>query len=188
MSRPRTQRTPAEKEIIGAVSPPINREQMHLSKALSFVNQHVFELKQAQVERITWQRQYAHTTLSHLDQMDGLQFEHYLAGLLRERGYSAEVTRGSGDFGADIILTEGSKRIAVQAKRWREAVGIGAVQEVIAAKEYYQCQATWVIATARYTPQARELAKKANVMLIDRNTLAVWIAERPTSNNSDRAA
>jgi restriction system protein len=123
-----------------------------------------------------------------LDQMDGLQFEQYLAGLLRERGHDAQVTRGSGDFGADIILSRNSRRIAVQAKRWRDTVGVGAVQEVIAAKEYYQCHATWVIATARYTLQAKDLAAKANVTLVDRDLLASWIAERATSNNSHHAA
>jgi restriction system protein len=165
-----------------------NRERTHADKALDFVNQNSEKLKQGQAERIAWQLQFAQTTLSQLDQMDGLLFEQYLAGLLRERGYNAQVTRGSGDFGADIILSRGNQRIAVQAKRWRDTVGVGAVQEVIAAREYYQCHATWVIATSRYTSQAQALASKANVTLIDRTTLALWVAERATSTKPHHAA
>ena len=39
-----------------------------------------------------------------IDQMDGIQFEHYLGQLFRSQGYHVEVTRASGDFGADLVL------------------------------------------------------------------------------------
>jgi HJR/Mrr/RecB family endonuclease len=188
LKRPDGQSDASQKRANSSPISQSNRDKEHADNALDFVNLHSKKLKEAQAQRTAWRQQFAKTTLLQLDQMDGLQFEHYLAGLLRERGYDAQVTRGSGDFGADIILIQDSRRIAVQAKRWRDTVGVGAVQEVIAAKEYYQCHATWVIATARYTLQAKDLAAKANVTLVDRDLLASWIAERANSNNSHHAA
>ncbi|MFD1735928.1 restriction endonuclease [Bacillus salitolerans] len=37
-----------------------------------------------------------------VDEMDGHDFEHYLAPLFERLGYRAEVTKGSCDFGADL--------------------------------------------------------------------------------------
>lgn len=55
--------------------------------------------------------------LPEIDRMDGQQFEIYLESLFRRLGYQVERTRYVGDKGADLILTTGSERIAVQAKR-----------------------------------------------------------------------
>ncbi|TBX57954.1 restriction endonuclease [Bacillus mycoides] len=47
------------------------------------------------------------------------------------------MTKGSGDFGADLILKNNSEKIIVQAKRYKNKVGIQSAQEVIGAKRYY---------------------------------------------------
>jgi HJR/Mrr/RecB family endonuclease len=54
-----------------------------------------------------------------IDQMNGYEFEEYIAKLLIKLGYkSATVTKKSGDFGADIIAVDkNNKRVAVQCKR-----------------------------------------------------------------------
>jgi restriction system protein len=75
-----------------------------------------------------------------IDSMDGIQFEHYLKELYLSRGYSAEVTSASGDYGADLLLKKDGKKIVVQAKRYTKDVGIKAVQEVMGAKSYYQAE------------------------------------------------
>lgn len=67
--------------------------------------------------------------IAEIDQMDGFQFEQYLALLFCSQGYKAEVTKAVGDFGADLILTNEGMRIAVQAKCYSKNVGIKAVQE-----------------------------------------------------------
>ena len=56
-------------------------------------------------------------------------------------------------------------------------VGVAAVQEVLAGRSYYRCNAAWVIASARFTQQARTLAKQTDVQLIDRNALAELIGK-----------
>lgn len=81
-----------------------------------------------------------------IDKMDGRQFEHYLGHLFRGYGYSVEVTRASGDFGADLIITKAGKKIAVQAKRYSKSVGLKAVQEVKSSIAIYGASEGWVIA------------------------------------------
>lgn len=48
--------------------------------------------------------QLRQSNINQIDQMNGRQFEEYLSSLYQSLGYQAEVTKGSGDFGADLIL------------------------------------------------------------------------------------
>ena len=67
--------------------------------------------------------------IHHIDQMDGIEFEDYLEALFGSQGYVVKRTPISHDYGADLILRKQSQSIAVQAKRYDTAVGLGAVQE-----------------------------------------------------------
>jgi restriction system protein len=91
-----------------------------------------------------------------IDGMEGIQFEHYLKELYQSRGYAAEVTSASGDYGADLLLKKDGKKIVVQAKRYAKDVGIKAVQEVMGAKSYYQAEEAWVVSNSYFTKAARE--------------------------------
>ena len=53
--------------------------------------------------------------LSDIDSMtDGHSFERYVAKLMGARGYKAEVTKGSGDLGVDVIAHGPNVRYAIQ--------------------------------------------------------------------------
>ncbi|MEH7480697.1 restriction endonuclease [Neobacillus drentensis] len=107
--------------------------------------------------------------------MDGIQFEHYLKELYLSRGYAAEVTSASGDYGADLLLKKDGTKIVVQAKRHAKDIGIKAVQEVMGAKSYYQAEEAWVVSNSYFTKAARELASKGQVLLVDRDELIDYI-------------
>jgi restriction system protein len=106
-----------------------------------------------------------------IDKMDGIQFEYYLKELFKSQGYIVEVTKSTGDFGADLILKNADKKIVVQAKRYSKNVGIKAVQEVVAAKDFYKATDAWVVSNSEFTKASIELAEKTNVLLIDRTKL-----------------
>ncbi|MEH7511593.1 restriction endonuclease [Gottfriedia acidiceleris] len=106
-----------------------------------------------------------------IDRMNGYEFEHYLELLFNNNGIPALRTPSSGDFGADLVL-EGNERVVVQAKRYKNKVGIKAVQEINSAKSYYNAHEAWVITNNFFTPQAIKLAEATGVKLIDRNELA----------------
>ena len=107
-----------------------------------------------------------------VDEMAGVEFEHYVAAVLRGVGYTVEVTKASGDFGVDLIATRGGVRTAVQCKRQARAVNGSAIQQVVAGAAVYDCSATMVVSNHRYTPAAEHLAEVHDCTLVDRVRLA----------------
>lgn len=109
--------------------------------------------------------------ISDIDQMSGRQFEEYLGTLFGNQGYSVSYTSTTGDFGADLILKKGQEVIVIQAKRYKQSIGVKAVQEVISAMKMYNATASWVVTNSTYTKQALTLAKRNHVRMIEREEL-----------------
>lgn len=107
-----------------------------------------------------------------IDEMEGHDFEYYCADLLRYNGYEdVEVTKGSGDFGVDILMSKGEVTYAVQCKCYDKPIGVKAVQEVYAGKDYYERMVGIVMTNQYFTQPARELASRLKVILWDRDRL-----------------
>lgn len=116
--------------------------------------------------------------LSAIDKMDGHQFEHYCAGLLRKLKYTdVEVTKGSGDQGVDIIAVKDGVRYAIQCKRYSSPLGNSPVQEVSAGKQLYNCQVGVVLTNQHFTAGAKQLAAATGVLLWDRDELGNMIEQ-----------
>lgn len=99
--------------------------------------------------------------------MTGHDYERVVAAYLRNKGYNrVEVTKGSGDYGVDVIAHKGKKKYAVQCKYYTSPVSLGAVQEVIAGKAMYGCNAAMVVTNSTFTEAAEKLAKQNGVKLI----------------------
>ncbi len=105
-----------------------------------------------------------------VDQMDGELFEDFLLAHFRNLGYSGQTTPFN-DYGADLILDKDGMRTVVQAKRWKQPVGIEAIQQVIGAISYYGAQNALVITNSVFTNAARDLARANKVGLWDREQL-----------------
>ena len=95
------------------------------------------------------------------------QFEEFLCQLFKDSGYEAEVTKKTGDFGADLLLRKDGKKIAVQVKRYDQSnlVGVKDLNQVLGAMKYYSCETSMVITTTEFTTPAKELARTTNVEL-----------------------
>ena len=114
--------------------------------------------------------------LDNIDNLDGISFEHYTGKLLRKNGFkNVRVTKGSGDFGADVICGYGDATYVVQCKNYRSNVGPKAVQEIYTAKKYYHATNAAVLTNSYFTASAIKLAKTTNVELWDRRKLAELI-------------
>ncbi len=103
--------------------------------------------------------------------MSGVEFEVYISNLLKESGFIVTGTPKTGDQGADIIVKRNNRTIAIQAKRYKGTVGNKAVQEVVGAIRYYNCDEGWVITDSRFTKSAQDLASKNHIKLIDGSDL-----------------
>ena len=102
--------------------------------------------------------------------MTGLDYEVYCAKRLSREGYrNLAVTRGSGDFGADVVgYDRKGNKVCFQCKMYRNPVGVSTVQEVLGSLAYYKASKAVVITTSTFTPAARKLAKSGGVNLIER--------------------
>ena len=115
---------------------------------------------------------YRATGQAAVDEMSGVEFEHYVAAVLRGRGYAVEMTKATGDFGVDLIATRDGVRTAVQCKRQGRMVNGAAIQQVVAGAAVYECDTTMVVSNRRYTRAAEQLAEVHGCTLVDRTRLA----------------
>lgn len=113
-----------------------------------------------------------------LDGMEGHDFEYYCADILRKRGFlEVEVTRGSGDYGVDILAEKDGVTYAIQCKSYSAPVGVKAVQEAYAGRDYYDRMVGAVLTNQYFTKPAVEAAKKLKILLWDRGYLETMIEE-----------
>ena len=143
------------------------------------VNQQSISYLQHQQEEI--RKENIDLELKNLSKLDGWQFEKYCATLFRKLGYSVQITKCSGDFGADLIL---NNSISVQCKLYSNPVGLHALQEVFSSMARYKTKSAWVITNSTFTKQATEYAKDANIKLIDNKELEALISRVSASNQN----
>lgn len=106
-----------------------------------------------------------------IDRMDGVEFENLLKAHFEKVGYKVKTTPKSNDYGADLILLKDGMKIVVQAKRYKNSVGIAAIQQAYASMGYYKAQKCMVITNSYFTSSAKKLAEKNGVILWNRDTL-----------------
>ena len=100
--------------------------------------------------------------------MEGHEFEYFCADLLEQRGFTeVEVTRGSGDYGIDILAEKEGVTYAIQCKCYAAAVGVKAIQEAYAGRDYYDRMVGAVMTNQYFTAPAVEAAGKLKILLWD---------------------
>ena len=117
------------------------------------------------------------TKITDLDVLGGIEFENFLQRLFEKMGYQCEVTKGSGDQGADLLIRRMGKLTIVQAKRYDGKVSNSAIQESATAVKHYNADNAMVVTTNYFTKDAASLAYSNNVKLIDRNKLEEWLKQ-----------
>ncbi len=103
--------------------------------------------------------------------LSGTDFERLIYRLFESIGYKVEHIGHSKDQGGDLVINRGLERIVIQAKKYIGNVGNKAVQEVVAARNHYNCNGTIVITSSNFTQEAMALAKTNNVRLINKAEL-----------------
>lgn len=114
-----------------------------------------------------------------IDRMSGTEFEEFVAAQLRIAGYSVAPTASTGDYGVDLIATKDGVRMAVQCKRLVKAVGVAAVQQVVAGALHHGCNRTVVVTNQTFTKAARQLASTHRCRLVGRTQLRSWTRIQP---------
>lgn len=122
-------------------------------------------------KRLKQQQQQAHqeyvNRISAGNYQTPYEYEQLVGLWLKRKGYQdIQITQKSGDYGADIICKDANgQRIAVQCKLYKNPVGYKAIEEVLGAMHYYNCNHAMVVTNNSYTKQAVEAARKVGVEL-----------------------
>ena len=113
-----------------------------------------------------------------MDELEGHDFEYYCADLLEQAGFgSVEVTKGSGDYGIDILAERDGITYGIQCKCYASPVGIKAVQEAYAGRDYYDRMVGVVMTNQYFTAPAVKVAGKLKILLWDRGYLDAMLEE-----------
>lgn len=112
-----------------------------------------------------------------IQKLNGIEFEMFLENQFVKCGFKVERTKGSGDFGADLIIeTASGTRASIQAKRYKQKANLKAVQEVVASLAHYQTDFGIVITTSGFFQSAVDLAQTNNVELWDEDKLIQFLS------------
>lgn len=121
------------------------------------------------------------------DHMEGREFELFCAELLQSRGFEeVEVTKSSGDYGIDILAEKEGVTYAIQCKRYSAPVGVKAVQEAYAGRDYYDRMVGAVLTNQYFTDPAIKAARKLKILLWDRGYLEAMMEEKTSACNPER--
>lgn len=165
----------------------IYQDLSHLQNEKSDILQEIDELKQKK-KKLTEQtsdNQYneflqykAKNKLKEIDSFDGYQFEKLTCKLLTKLGFqNVKSTKGSSDYGIDVLAQNGETTYGFQCKLYSSPVGIKAVQEVSSGVGYYKCKKAIVISNSYFTPHAINASKELNVGLWNRDKLLDLLTE-----------
>ncbi|CAM3061023.1 restriction endonuclease [Paenibacillus sediminis] len=129
------------------------------------------ELDSFEKKLLTLNEDVSKLSIEDVDMMDGHEFERFVAKLFVRMGYSATVTKGSGDQGVDVIVEKNGRKYGIQAKCLSNAVNNKAIQEVVAGISHYRLDKAIVVTNRYFNSSATELALSNNVVLWDRDVL-----------------
>lgn len=107
-----------------------------------------------------------------VDAMGSLQFERYVAMLLRSNGYYNVSLTEKYDLGIDIIAEKDGVRWGVQVKHYSGLVKASAVRQVVTGLKMYGCDRAMVVTNSTYSATARRLAAGNHCVLIDARGLS----------------
>lgn len=99
--------------------------------------------------------------------LTGIEYENKIASMInKETSWTAELTKASGDQGADLLLSKGPIQIVIQTKYHKSPISNSAVQEAYAAQRFYKADFSFVVSNSGFTKSAEELSQSTGVKLM----------------------
>ena len=151
---------------------------IQIVKLESLIDRDSLEIDSSSVILTNYTTMTGASLYKHFDTLEGHEFEYYCAELLKKRGFiDVTVTKGSGDYGVDVLAEKEGVTYAIQCKAYTTPVGVKAVQEAYAGREFYDRMVGAVLTNQYFTKPAVEAAKKLKILLWDRGYLDSVIEE-----------
>jgi len=116
-------------------------------------------------------------------QLSAVEFEALVADLYRKMGYAVTSTPASHDHGVDVVARRasslGNDHLVIQCKHYPgRTVGARDVRELVGAwQEHGEATRAVLVTSGAFTQEARQLAEKSKIVLIDGATLKHLVSE-----------
>lgn len=115
-------------------------------------------------------------TMVDIDRLNPNLFEASIAALYKKQGFEIYLTPYSNDKGVDVVVLKNGENYLIQVKQTKSSVGNDAIQEICAAKNYYENKFSekfnlLTVTNNDYTSSAKILAKTNDIQLYNRNNL-----------------
>jgi len=112
------------------------------------------------------------------------EFENLISNLFNLIGFESKLTRSSKDGGVDVVAFDprpivGGK-VVIQAKRYRNVVGVSAVRDLYGTMINEGAGKGVLVTTSHYGPDAYEFAKNKPIELIDGGGLLYLLQQQGT--------
>jgi restriction system protein len=129
-------------------------------------------------ERLRSQARRADLKLAQLDSLDGDAFEGFVAEVFEALGYAVEPVGGTGDEGADLIVTRAGLRGVVQCKYQKKAVvGSPVLQKFLGTVHHTRSHKGFFVTTSTFTLAAEKFVAEHPIELIDGPRLVELVRE-----------
>jgi restriction system protein len=113
------------------------------------------------------------------------QFEDLVCEHFRNKGYKAEATSYSNDYGVDVFAIKGKEKIAIQAKMYgggTRKVNRQMVMELHGAKDYFDCTKAIIATDGILLADALEVATKLKIEILNIDS-SVPIANKKSTSS-----
>lgn len=145
--------------------------------AMTLVGVSLLMVSVRMILRTRQQRAIGTVGMERIDTMSGLEFEHYIAALLKNRGFTNIKLTERYDWGVDIIAHKDGVCWGIQTKRSSGLVKLAAVRQVVAALNKYGCERSMVVTNSSFSRPAMEIARTNNCVLVGRDSLNRWMSD-----------
>ena len=106
--------------------------------------------------------------------MNPRQFEELVCSYFRDKGYRAETTPYSNDYGVDVFAIKDNEKIAVQAKMYggsSRRINRQMVMELHGVKDYFNCTKAIIATNGDLLSDAKQVAEKLKIEILYLNGL-----------------
>ncbi len=117
---------------------------------------------------------------------NGWDFEKFVADLLRKSGYEAFATKGSHDFGADVIVRKRQEVIVLQAKYLSTPPTSSVLDEALAAAIVYGAREIGLITNMPITDAIKDYARKIEQNTFVKRVILIGKSELEKLLNGER--
>ncbi|WP_256403468.1 restriction endonuclease [Halorubrum salinum] len=111
----------------------------------------------------------------HLHAYSPYEFEHLIADLYSDLGYSTEVTEEGSDGGIDVVATDDGEKLIIQVKQYSPGNKIGrpTIQQTAGVRDQFGADKAVVVTSSNFTGTARDASQDYGdqMELIDGQTL-----------------